>query len=423
MSRNAKLVVVIVGVMFSMVSVVAMVVANIQYNAGYESGYSLAYSTRYSEGYDIGFSEGNMSGYESAHYIAYDEGYLQGFTDGNTSGYEEGYDSGYSQGVDDGARHGYRFPKYVMAGMFIDPIWTLFDENGIAMVDYGGSIGIQYNPVTISQYALYNYHQYFDSGNETAKETFFNQADWLVEHARQKANYTVWEYEFDWNYYNMTDPFVSAMAQGLGVSVLVRAYNLSMNAVYLNTVHSSINAFEVEMDEGGVRYTDSDGIWFEEYADENCKISKVLNGFIFSLFGLYEVSGYSSKADELFWVGTNTLASNIHRYDTGSWSCYDLLGLKASEGYHKLHVKQLQTMYDITGDEIFLEYSNLFHSYQTPNQKTLFAKIHFFGAISLHHLVGRLRSAKPSLPRMPAKSEVFLGLHKDLPSITVYRLS
>ena len=388
MSKNAKLVVVIVVVMFSMVLVVAMVVANIRYNAGYESGYSLAYSTRYSEGfsvgnltgyqignscgYNLGFSEGNMSGYESAFDIAYDEGYLQGFTDGNTSGYEEGYDSGYSQGVDDGIRHVYtiRFPKYVMAGMFINPQWTLFDENGIAIVDYEEHIGIQYNPVTISQYALYNYHQYFDSANETAKETFFTQADWLVEHARQKTNYTVWEYEFDWSYYQITNPWVSAMAQGLGISVLVRAYNLSMNEIYLNTLHSSINAFEVEMDEGGVRYTDSDGIWFEEYADENCKISKVLNGFIFSLFGLYEVSGYSSKANELFWVGTNTLASNIHRYDTGSGSYYDLLGLVAPQSYHEIHVGQLKTMYDITGDEIFLEYSNLFHSIlNTTNQK------------------------------------------------------
>lgn len=54
-------------------------------------------------------------------------------------------------------------------------------------------------------------------------------------------------------------------------------------------------------------------------------------------------------------------------YDTGSWSYYDLLHYShASSSYHKLHIEQLRTLYELTGDEIFLYYSDKFYSYTSP---------------------------------------------------------
>jgi len=259
------------------------------------------------------------------------------------------------------------FPKYVLDKESVSlDAWKLFDSEGVPLVNYGSPIGIQYNPVTVSQYALANYHMYVTTRNSTFRETFLVQANWLVKNAEQKGNFSVWEYKFDWPDYRLTNPWVSAMAQGEGLSVLTRAYVLTGNTTYLDVAETAMRSFEVEMNSGGVRYTDSDGVWYEEGADAGAPSSKILNGFIFALFGLYEYSfeTNNSRGYELFWEGSRTLSANLYRYDTGSWSYYDLLYYRpASSGYHKLHIDQLRTMYELTSSEIFLVYSNKFQSY------------------------------------------------------------
>ena len=262
------------------------------------------------------------------------------------------------------------FPRYVL-GNYLESLspWKLFDSEGVPLVNYGYPIGVQYNPVTVSQYALANYHMYLATGNSSFRETFLAQANWLVKNASQKSNFSVWEYKFKWDTYGCTSPWVSGMAQGQGVSVLTRAYFLTGNSTYLDIAQTAINSFEVEINAGGVRYTDSSGsVWYEEYADVGAPSSKVLNGFIFALLGLYEYSFVtnSSQGYTLFSQGVQTLEVNVHRYDTGSWSCYDLLyRFPVSSGYHQLHAEQLMTLYKLTGEQVFEEYSNRFFSYMS----------------------------------------------------------
>ena len=240
----------------------------------------------------------------------------------------------------------------------------VFDDIGIPLVNYSEPIGLQYNPLTIAQYALALYQKYYDESNEDFKDLFMIQANWLVNNINQKNGYGVWEYYFDWETYGMKAPFCSAMAQGLGVSVLIRAYNLSRDVFFLNLMDLAVNAFEVEMNDGGLRYTEYDGsIWFEEYADIDAENSKVLNGFIFSLFGLYEAIPFNSKAETFFWQGIKTLTTNLHRYDAKNKSYYDLKGNTASLNYHKLLIEQLKILYELTSNQIFAEYQELFDSY------------------------------------------------------------
>jgi len=261
------------------------------------------------------------------------------------------------------------FPKFVDDKLFGDPIdgWKLFDAEGIPLVDYTlWGQGIQYYPITIAQYALAQYHAYLDSGDITFRDKFLLQANWLARRAEQKGNFSVWESKFDWTIYACTNPWVSAMAQGHGLSVLSRAYVLTGNTTYLDVAETAIRSFEVEMNSSGVRYTDLDGVWYEEYADDGAPSSKVLNGFMFALFGLYEYSFLTnnSKGYALFWEGTHTLSVNLYRYDSGSWSYYDLYDyILVPLYYHKLHIEQLKTMYELTSLEIFLYYSDKFQSY------------------------------------------------------------
>ncbi len=265
----------------------------------------------------------------------------------------------------------FEFPAHVTSGenavAGFQP-WGLVDSEGVPLVNYGSSVGIQYNPTIICDYALTNYHLYVATGNLTFMRNFLAQANWLVKNSVQKGDFNVWEYRFNWPWssYNATDPFVSALAQGEGLSVLTRAYILTGNETYLDVAEASTRSFGVEMDLGGVRHTDKDGVWYEEIADVGARSGKVLNGFMNALFGLYEFwfETGNTYAHSLFLEGVQTLSENIQRYDTGSWSYYDLLHHSAASlSYHKQHINQLRIMYQLTGIEIFSVYSDKFQSY------------------------------------------------------------
>jgi len=80
------------------------------------------------------------------------------------------------------------------------------------------------------------------------------------------------------------------------------------------------------------------------------------------LYDFYKVTR-SKEALGLFNKGIETLENNIYRYDTGSWSLYELSGYKAPEDYHRLHIHQLKALYKITGKKIFKEFAENFEAY------------------------------------------------------------
>jgi len=198
------------------------------------------------------------------------------------------------------------------------------DKEGIIVVDYKGE-GFQYNPVSISQFALGNYEAWKEKKDPQSYREFIKHANWLRDNIKIKNSFGVWEYKFDWEPYGLKKPWVSAMAQGQGISVLLRAYKETEEQEYLRVAEMVLKSFQVPVKEGGVSYTDKEGFtWYEEYPSN--PPSHVLNGFIFSLFGLYDfykVTG-SNEALELFNKGVETLENHLYLYDTGWWSTYDL---------------------------------------------------------------------------------------------------
>jgi hypothetical protein len=77
----------------------------------------------------------------------------------------------------------------------------------------------------------------------------------------------------------------------------------------------------------------------------------VLNGGIYAVWGLYDVWRGLDDADagQLFNEMVDTLAANIHRWDLGYWSRYDLYRHPgfinvASSSYHALHINQLSAL-------------------------------------------------------------------------------
>jgi hypothetical protein len=70
-----------------------------------------------------------------------------------------------------------------------------------------------------------------------------------------------------------------------------------------------------------------------------------------------------SNAKIIFDKGISYLKKNLWRYDTGSWSSYDLLENQATAEYHKAQISQLEELHDITGENVFKVYADRFQKY------------------------------------------------------------
>ena len=201
-----------------------------------------------------------------------------------------------------------------------------YDASGIPQLDYHGHIGLQYNPIAIAQFGLGNYNLWKSGGDLSRRAKFFLIADWLGSHLEQNAHgLSVWNHHFDWEYRDtLKAPWYSALAQGQGISVLVRAYKESGEARYLEFARQAFASFQQPIENGGVAFTDVAGdLWFEEYIVS--PPTHILNGFIWALWGDhdYVLATRDDSAQDLFLRGVRTLVRNLDRYDLGFWSLYE----------------------------------------------------------------------------------------------------
>jgi hypothetical protein len=253
-----------------------------------------------------------------------------------------------------------------------------FDAAGVPLLDYRGKIGRQYNPIAIAQYGLGNYNVFRRSGDETSRKKFFLAADWLCQNLEQNSHgVSVWNHHFDWEYRDtLRAPWHSALAQGQGISALVRAHQQSGDTRYLEAAHRALAVFFTPMEEGGVTFTDHHGdLWFEEYIV--FPPTHILNGFIWAAWGIYDyfLATRDRTAEDLFARAVQTLLRNLERYDLGFWSLYEQSGTRlpmvASSFYHRLHIVQLRIMYRLTGEEKFANVAERWESYMhSPAKRT-----------------------------------------------------
>ena len=159
------------------------------------------------------------------------------------------------------------------------------------------------------------------------------------------------------------------MAQGHAISLMCRMYSVAGDEKYLIAATKSLNIFNMNVNAGGVRaylFNNLNNTWYEEYPTEPTGLF-VLNGFIYSLIGLYDfVFGGCSNSNsslssiinhsnhklayQLYSNGLRSLTRNINLFDTGIRSLYDLKHLQGDTNvnpnvarwdYHSVHVSQL----------------------------------------------------------------------------------
>lgn len=221
----------------------------------------------------------------------------------------------------------------------------------------------RYFPVTICLFALGHYELFRIKGQQENSDFFRFSCDWLLNDQGKPGD---WLTHVDVKKFGLKSPWPSAMAQGLGISCLTRGYELFGDQRYLDAAERALGPFHKSIDDGGVTSTIDGMAIYDEYPSPGG--FHVLNGFIFALWGLLDMIRIVDNQDarRLYDNGLATLKKILPRFDIGYWSLYNISdGMKnpASVPYHRIHIDQLDAMYCITGDEIYLKYRDLWSGY------------------------------------------------------------
>ena len=148
--------------------------------------------------------------------------------------------------------------------------------------------------------------------------------------------------------FDLSPPWVSGIAQGQAASLFVRLFRETADQAFADAARLALRPLRIPSSDGGDLALLDDSPWPEEYPTQ--PPSFVLNGGIFAIWGYRDVAlGLGDpQAEADFEEAVDTLARNLHRWDTGFWSRYDLfphpLVNVASSAYHLLHISQLQAM-------------------------------------------------------------------------------
>jgi heparosan-N-sulfate-glucuronate 5-epimerase len=236
-----------------------------------------------------------------------------------------------------------------------------FDAKGIPVIPTHVDVEprrLHYYPITIGQYALGVFHTWLRSGREQDQGRFLCLADWFVEHQAEDG---CWYAHTDVPAYRLRAPWPSAMAQGRGLSVLMRAWQCTSKEKYIQSARRALDAFSMPIERGGITGACDGRVTYEEYPAQPAP--HVLNGMLFALFGLWDLlraHPHDTCAKALFEHGVATVEALLPRYDTGWWSLYDLYHLEVAgprnpctAHYHDIHVKQLRVMHAITDRDAF----------------------------------------------------------------------
>lgn len=227
------------------------------------------------------------------------------------------------------------------------------DENNIPISNKSKDGINKYNITTITSYAL-ALLELFEETNEKKYIDSFNQCLYFIFNLKVEIDKHV--------YYPAIQHgnVPCAMSQGEVISVYVRAYKLFNEIKYLDWAIEAAKSFTVPF---GFVDSLNGQIWYKEAG------KFILNGHIYSLIGLYELSVVSAKdwIYNLFEQGLYSVEKNIPLFDSGFWSYYwyDSQKYYSSMMYHNLHVIQLQILnkLDDKQHENISKYYNKFHNY------------------------------------------------------------
>jgi len=257
-------------------------------------------------------------------------------------------------------------------GAYLDVAdWTPVEQltvpgpDGIPLGRYQS--GLELNPATISLWGLQHWSWYQLEHRQADLDVALRAADWLLAHQDTAG---AWEYTFDFPLvaFPMRAPWISALAQGLAISLLVRAHHATGGQAYLDAALAALGPFAHTVDDGGVVDDWEGRPWYEEYPVPGAL--HVLNGFEFALIGLHDLADASPVAADLFARGAVSLADRIGVFDMPAAHSQTYAALAPGRSpvggvYRRAHAVLTRTLATITGNAVLAAFAARWEGYLT----------------------------------------------------------
>ncbi len=243
-----------------------------------------------------------------------------------------------------------------------------FDKNGVPMITNTEG-RLDYFPINIAQYGFMLLGDYIEEQKADTLATLKNCLAVLENIKTEKGDTAAWYHNHYETKYKIKAPWASSMAQGELISFYLRMYQLLGEEYLLDTAIKAYNFLKIEYKDGGVRrYDENNDLWFEEYPSD--PPSYVLNGFIYTLFGLYDLYRVTQSKEVKTDIDLciKTLKNNLPKFDTGYWSIYDLQKKELVRYYYQknVHVPQLKILHILTNEDIFKKYADKWEKTVNP---------------------------------------------------------
>ena len=163
-------------------------------------------------------------------------------------------------------------------------------------------------PTAIFQYGLGAYDLYLLTNKNTFLNIFKLCVDWAYQNQTKNGS---------WDNFSFKQPEApySAMTQGEGASLLIRAYKEFNKEKYFIAAKKAIEFLVTPIENGGTAKYRGNDIFLLEFTNKPV----VLNGWIFSLFGLYDYLLVDKDKDimEVYKGSVQTLVNHLEHFENG----------------------------------------------------------------------------------------------------------
>lgn len=221
-----------------------------------------------------------------------------------------------------------------------------FAENGLPLVGYGSQavhfcINLAQFGFAVHDVWWYNKEQF------EYRKRLDVLLEWFESNKEKSSHGTCWRIPFENKKYGIPAGYPSAMAQGEIISFYLRMHQLTGKAELIDTAMDAFEFLKLDVHLGGVRRQNEQGqIWLEEYPLKSP--SYVLNGFIYTLFGLidlYRVTNNSHVKIEIDRC-VDSLKSYLPKFSLWYWPIYDLQQRELIMTYYmrNVYIPQMQAL-------------------------------------------------------------------------------
>ena len=195
--------------------------------------------------------------------------------------------------------------------------------------------------------------------------------------------------------YSTRGSWLSSIAQGCGLSVLMRGYQLTGNNCFLETAYHVARTFERDILDGGVcSPIGVHGIFFEEVAVYPA--AHTLHGCVFALLGLYDYAAITENSQILQYIqrGETTLHSVYNEFDLDFWTRADLHRFDLTTPRQLVQqTLLLKALADCTKCSQCAERASRWHQYQCSPISHIRYKIAYHKALLKRALLKLVRTA------------------------------